>query len=638
MPASPEPMGTVDVALAHAARLLETHPDLALEQTDEILRVAPSHAVATLLRGLALGRNGHGQDAATALRESVTIDPNLVDGWRALGDQLLANGDATGANAAYAQHIKVATRDPRLLEPAAALCENRIAVAETLLRTHLKSFPTDVPAIRMLAEVAARLGRYDDAEKLLDRCLELAPSFEAARHNYAIVLHRQHRWGEALREVEMLLSVDPANPGYRNLRAAIFARIGEGKQALEAYESVLAEFPRQPKVWMSYGHTLRTAGRREDCLKAYRRSIELSPKLGEAYWSLANLKTVKFSENDLDAMRGQLERKDLTVEERFHFHFALGKALEDAGEYARSFEHYAEGNSLRRSVITYDAADLSSHVSRCKALFTRSFFDERAGQGSEAPDPIFIVGLPRAGSTLLEQILSSHSQIEGTQELPELITLARRLGERRSRAQESKYPGVLATLEPQELKALGEQYLERTRIYRKTRAPFFIDKMPNNFMHVGLIRLALPNAKIIDARRHPLACCFSGYKQHFARGQHFTYSLEDIGRYYRDYVELMAHFDQTLPAGTLHRVIYEDLVDDTEAQLRQLLDFLGLPFEERCLSFHATERAVRTASSEQVRKPIYRDGVDHWRHYEPWLDPLKRALGPALEAWPRAAA
>lgn len=637
MPVSPEPMGTMDVALAHAARLLDARPALALEQTGEILKVAPGHPLATLLRGLALGQTGKGAAAAETLREALALDPNLVDGWRSLGDQLMANGDVDGANAAYARHIKVSTRDPRLLEPAAALCENRLAVAESLLRTHLKAFPTDVPAIRMLAEVGARLGRYDDAENLLSRCLELAPSFEAARHNYAVVLHRQHRWGEALHEVELLLSVDPDNPGYRNLQAAIFARIGEGKQSIEAYTRVLAEYPRQPKVWMSYGHALRTAGRREECVKAYRRSIELSPKLGEAYWSLANLKTVSFTPADLDTMRAQLEREDLTVEERFHFQFALGKALEDAGQYAASFQHYAEGNRLRRSVVTYDAADLSTHVRRCEALFTRPFFEERAGQGAQAADPIFIVGLPRAGSTLLEQILSSHPAVEGTQELPELITMARRLGERRTRAAATKYPEVLASLGAGDLRALGEQYLERTRIYRKTDKPFFIDKMPNNFMHVGLIRLALPNARIIDARRHPLACCFSGYKQHFARGQHFTYDLADIGHYYRDYVALMEHFDRVQP-GKVHRVLYEEMVDDTEAQVRALLDYCGLPFDERCLRFHATERAVRTASSEQVRKPIYRDGIDHWRHYEAWLEPLKQALGPALLAGPRAAA
>ena len=637
MPVSPDPKGTVDVALAHAAHLLNVRPVLALEQTEEILKVAPEHPLATLLRGLALGQNGRGIEAAAALREALALDPNLVDGWRALGDQLLANGDTDGANAAYARHIKVATRDPRLLEPAAALCENRLAVAESLLRAHLKSFPTDVPAIRMLAEVGARLGRYDDAEKLLARCLELAPSFEAARHNYAVVLHRQHRWGDALREVELLLSVDPDNPGYRNLQAAIFARIGEGRQSIAAYEGVLSEYPRQPRIWMSYGHALRTAGRREDCVKAYRRSIELSPKLGEAYWSLANLKTVRFTADDLDTMPGHPESKDLTVQERLPIPRAFGKAFEDAGDYAASFQHYAEGNQLRRSIVTYDAADLSAHVQRSKALFTREFFEERAGQGAPSSEPIFIVGLPRAGSTLLEQVLSSHPLVEGTQELPELITMARRLGERRTRAQATKYPDVLATLDAEELRSLGERYLERTRIYRKTGKPFFIDKMPNNFMHAGLIRLALPNARIIDARRHPLACCFSGYKQHFARGQHFTYSLEDIGRYYCDYVELMTHFEQVQP-GKIHRVEYETMVEHTESQVRALLEYCGLPFDERCLRFHDNERAVRTASSEQVRRPIYKDGIDHWRHYEPWLGPLKAVLAPLLEGGPRAAA
>ncbi len=614
MSSAPEPVGTLEVALKHTARLLESDPAVAIEQAREILQAAPAHPLATLFIGVAhrrlgdiaasleileplasvqpgwapahyelgvtLGLAGRGEQAVEALRRAVHLKPDIGDAWRMLADHLTAMGDTQGADAAYANHIKAATRDPRLLAPAAALCENRIAEAEAMLRAHLKRRPTDVAAIRMLAEVAARLGRYEDAEGLLERGLELAPGFTAARHNYAVVLHRQNKSAAALAEIGRLLAVEPRNPGFRNLHAAVLARIGEFDQAIHAYAEVLADYPGHARMWMSYGHALKTAGRREDCIDAYRKSIELAPGLGEAYWSLANLKTFRFTTGDCAAMREQLTRPDLTAEDRFHFHFALGKALEDAALYEESFAHYAEGNSLRRKGIPYDADETSAHVRRTRAFFTPGFFAERARWGSPARDPIFIVGLPRAGSTLVEQILSCHSAVEGTMELPDVIGIARHLGGRERKSDASKYPEVLATLGAADLRALGERYLSQTRIQRKTAAPNFIDKMPNNWAHVGLIHLMLPNARIIDARRHPMSCCFSGFKQHFARGQHFTYSLEDIGRYYRDYVELMAHFDEVLP-GRVHRVIYERMVEDTEAEVRRLLEYCGLAVRGR---------------------------------------------------------
>jgi tetratricopeptide (TPR) repeat protein len=606
MSADPEPRGTLELALAHAARLLERQPAAAVEQAHEILKVIPNQPHAMWL---------------------------LATAWRGIGDQLTAMGDETGADQAYAQSIRYSSNDPRLMAAATHLCEGRIAPAETLLREHLKRHPTDVAAIRMLAEVAARLGRYADAETLLTRCLELAPGFLPARHNLALVLLREQKVEAALAEVERTLAAEPRNPGYRNLKAAVLGRLGEQERAIEVFAQVLAEFPHQPKVWMSYGHALKTAGRTRESVDAYRKCIELAPDCGESYWSLANLKTFRFSPQEVEAMQVQLARPELADADRFHFDFSLGKALEDQRNFAESFEHYSRGNALRRKGIQYSAEENTEHVRRSRAVLTREFFADRVGFGTAAADPIFVVGLPRAGSTLVEQILSSHSQVEGTMELPDIIGIARALGGRKLRSQASKYPEVLATLEMKEFQALGEQYLSQTRIQRKSGAPFFIDKMPNNFAHIGLIHLALPNARIIDARRHPLGCCFSGFKQHFARGQHFTYSLEDIGRYYRDYVELMDHFDEVLP-GRVHRVHYERMIDDTEGEVRRLLEYCGLPFEEKCLRFHENERAVRTASSEQVRTPIYREGVDHWRNYEPWLGPLKQALGPALEAYP----
>ena len=513
---------------------------------------------------------------------------------------------------------------PRLIAAAVALNENDLPRAEPLLREHLKADPLDVAAIRMFAELAGRIGRYRDSESLLRRALELSPAFTAARANLALVLYRQNRPEEAIAELNQVLAEEPDNAGHTNLQAAALGRLGEFEDAIALYEKVLAQAPRQPRVWMSFGHMLKTVGRTADGVAAYRKALELMPELGEAWWSLANLKTVKFTDQDIAAMQSALERGDIAVEDRFHLDFALGKALEDRGEAAASFAHYDAANALRRTRLDYQASDTTRFVDQLIALATPEFFAERAGQGCDAPDPVFILGMPRAGSTLVEQILSSHSLIEGTSELPDIPTLARRDGE---------YPRGLPDLTGEQLRALGEEFLQRTRIQRKTDRPLFIDKLPNNWVHTVFIRLILPNAKIIDARRHPLGCCFSNYKQHFAKGQAFSYSLADMGHYYADYVRLMAHLDRVQP-GLVHRVIYEDMVDHTEAEVRRLLDYVGVPFEEACLSFHQTERAVRTASSEQVRRPIFREGTEAHVPFEPFLGDLRKALGLVLDAYP----
>jgi len=485
----------------------------------------------------------------------------------------------------------------------------------------------------MLAEVAARYGRTDDARKLLERCLELAPGFSAARYNYAVLLHRLNDPERSLLEIERLLAANPRNPSYRNLHAVLLSRVGEYARSVRVYAALLEEYPSNSKLWLSYGHVLKTEGRQSESIEAYRRSIGFDPSSGEAYWSLANLKTFRFSAADLEAMRAQLARADLDTDSRLQFEFAFGKACEDSANYAESFEHYEKGNALQRSAHPYDAALNTRRIQRLMRTFTREFFADRAGWGCASPDPIFIVGMPRAGSTLLEQILSSHSAVEGTTELPEMITMAKDLRAQAGTADIAVYAEVLATLSAAEIRAMGERYLERTRIHRKTERPFFIDKMPNNFLHLGMIQTVLPNAKVIDARRHPLGCCFSNFKQFYARGQNFSYSLADMGSYYRDYVELMAHFDAVLP-GRVHRVLYERTVEDTEAEVRRVLDYCGLPFEPECLRFFENDRPVRTASAEQVRRPIYREGVEQWRNYEPWLGPLVDALGPVLTAYP----
>jgi predicted Zn-dependent protease len=618
--------------LAHASRLLAVKPAVAAEQACEILKVVPRQPEALLILGHARAMVGDVDGAIDALTRAVSLRVDLPDAWLALADQLRLRGDAEAADRAYARYIKAATRDPRLLGAASALCDNRIPEAEAVLRAHLEQHPNDVAALRMLAEVAARLLRYSDSQRLLERCLELAPSFDAARHNYATVLNRQGRSAEALAQCVRLLAKEPHNPGYRSLHAGISANLGDYTQAITAYESVLREYPQQPKLWMSYGHALRTTGKVPESIAAYRRALSLESTLGEAWWSLANLKTFRFSEADVSAMRRALARTELAEEDRLHFEFALGKALEDAASYEQSFAHYAAGNALRRSQHGYDPEENSRFVSRSKQLLTREFFAARAGAGADARDPIFIVGLPRAGSTLIEQMLASHPLVEGTMELPQLPKLARELAGPKQE-EEGTFLKRLAALSRDELRALGERYLAETRIMRKTEAPYFIDKMPNNCMYVGLIHLMLPNAVIIDARRHPLACGFSCFKQHFARGQWFTYGLEDLGRYYRDYVELMAHFDAVLP-GKVGRVFYEALIAEPESELRRLLAHCGLPFEPACLRFYENERAVRTASSEQVRQPIFHEAVEHWRHYQPWLEPLQQSLGNVLTDYP----
>jgi tetratricopeptide (TPR) repeat protein len=511
---------------------------------------------------------------------------------------------------------------PRLIEAAAAMHDDRLDVAERILKPHLKDDPFDVRAIRMLAELAARIGRLKDSEALLRRALEIDPNFTSARANLAMVLGRLGRAAEAIELLDDILEAEPDRVGHLNLKAATLGRLGDFEQALGFYEQVLERAPNQPRVLLSYGHMLKTVGRLDDAIGAYRKAGGINPQLGDAWWSLANLKTVRFSDVDIEAMRGALAHDDLKDGDRFHLEFALGKAFHDLGQSDEAFAHYSAGNSLRRQYHPFSAGHLSQLVDRSIELFTEEVIT-RAG-GDPAPDPIFIVGMPRAGSTLVEQILASHSLVEGTAELPDMPAIARGRG---------KYPTAAIELGADERRAAGAEYLKRSAVQRHTDRPFFVDKLPNNWLFAPFIQLILPNAKIIDARRHPLACCMSNFRQHFARGQDFTYDLTDLGNYYSDYVRLMAHVDAAMP-GRVHRVIYERMIDDTEEEVRALLAYCGLEFEPACLEFYNTERAVRTPSAQQVRQPIYRDSGDEWRRYGAHLDPLRDALGPVLDAYP----
>ncbi|QCB53384.1 tetratricopeptide repeat protein [Sphingopyxis sp. PAMC25046] len=595
---------TLDQALANARQLLNGQPGAALAQARAIIDAVPVSAAAHRL-------------AAQALR---------------------ALGREDEAQAASLAAVSATVHDEAMVAAALALTENRLPDAEGALRQRLREDATDVAAIRMLAEVAGRIGRYEDAEKLLSRALQLAPGFGAARANLATVYYKQNRFAEAAETLDAVLGDDPENPAHANLRAAALGRIGGYDEALALYEELTRRFPDHAKLWMSYGHMLKTVGRQEDGIAAYRRALASDPGLGEIWWSLANLKTIRFGPEERAAMEAALvatkPQGDARADDRLHLHFALGKAYDDDREYEPAFRHYVAGNAIRSGQLGYRAVETSAAVDAIIAACTPEFFDARADAGDPAPDPIFILGMPRAGSTLIEQILSCHSAIEGTMELPDIPALALGLG-REVKQDGRRWIEALAETPHEQLAELGAAFLERTAIQRKTDKPFYIDKLPNNWLYIAFIRLILPNAKIIDARRHPLDCCFSNFRQHFAKGQAFSYGLADVGSYYRDYVRLMAHIDAVQP-GRVHRVIHEALLDDPEAEVRALLTWLEQPFEDTCMSFHANARAVRTASSEQVRRPINRDGVGQWRPYEKWLDPLKEGLGPVLTAYPAA--
>jgi len=659
----------IDLRLMRVAALLDSDPPAAAREAAEILKAHPGHPAATLLLGTAhrscgdpqaaaavfahlaaaqpdsaliqleLGRTlaaqGRDTDALTALTRAVELEPDLAEAWRELSATHAARGDTAACDVAYAHFNRLALPSQHLAEAGVALANNRLAAAESLLRRQLAHSPQDVAAMRMLAQIAAEREDYAQAERLLQECLKLAPGYSQARFDLARILHSQQKAAPILPLLERLLALEPQSLRYRTLQAAAYNLLGQNERSTQILSGLLAEFPGNELVWLYYGHALRTAGHLDQAIVAYRKSTDLKPGFGEAWFSLANLKTLRFSAGDIAAMQAQLAREDLQDNDRLQFEFALGKALEDAGEFAASFAHYARGNALRRAAVVYDPDSVTRLVQRTQTLYTQEFFTARAGFGSQAPDPIFIVGLPRSGSTLIEQILASHSQVEGTRELPDIPGFALELGALERAGVPPAYPQSVARLTQAQVTSLGERYLAQTRPHRLLGRPRFIDKMPINFFHIGLIHLMLPNARIIDARRSPLACCFSNFKQHFQTGLWFSYSLEDIGRYYRDYARLMAHFEAVLP-GRIHRVGYEDLVADLEGEVRRLLEYCGLPFEEQCLRFHETRRVVQTASSEQVRRPLYAEGIDQWRNFEPWLGPLKDALGDVASAEPAA--
>jgi tetratricopeptide (TPR) repeat protein len=577
-----------------------------------------------------LAAAGRSRDAVAPLKRALELNPRIGVAWRLLADIDLISGDLLEAQRNYDRMLCVVVPDPRLWAASTAMAVGRLEEADAALRTLLAAEPANLAAAHLMAEVSMRRGHVAAAESLLNHCLERAPKMHLARQALALILHRTGRHAETLAEVDRLLAHEPRNTRCRAIKAAVLTDTGDFAAAAEVTASILADFPDQPQAWLVHGNGLRTLGRFDDATAAYREGIALDPACAEAYWSLANLKAYRFSAEEQAAMAAMLAKPNLAPNQRSLLHFARAKADEDAGRDADAFAHYASANALQRQLRAYDPEATTAVVRRAKGLFTPAFFASRAGWGDPAADPIFIVGLPRSGSTLVEQILASHPAVEGTRELMDVQMMADWAA---SHAPDRPYPAPLADLPREAFTQLGHDYLARTRALRRTDRSRFIDKAPWNFQHVGLIQLMLPNARIVDVRRHPLGCCVSAFRQHFAGGSDFAYDLADLGRYYADYVELMAHYDAVLP-GRVIQVIYERLVGDTEGEVRRLLDALDLPFDPACLRFFENRRAVATPSSEQVRQPIYAGGVDDWRRFEPWLDPLKAALGPALAAYP----
>jgi tetratricopeptide (TPR) repeat protein len=538
-------------------------------------------------------------------------------------------GDAFAAAAARL-NIQRTIRSPAFRQLVERLQQQSPERAVDELRAYVAAHPDDPDGLALLAHMVAQHGRRREAADLLVRCVNLAPGFAAARFNYADLLFTLNRFSAALEQLDILLAQGPDNPLFRQLKAKVLESVGEYVQSREILASLAEENPHRADSWIEYGHALRAAGQQEQSISAYRRAIELNPTSGLAYANLANLKTFRFSDDDHIAMQKLLRQSNVAPDDRIKLQFALAKAHEDRGEYARAFDHYAKGNAAVRLRLSYDPDALTAGIRRTIAFFTPEFFAARRDAGCAAVGPIFIVGRQRSGSTLIEQILSSHSAIEGTAELPYIPDIVADIAEVEGPRGGAEYFESLAKLPPETLRALGEQYLQRAALHRKMGRSHFTDKNPGNHFHVGLIALILPNAKIIDARRNPAAVCWSQFTHHFTMT---NLRLTEFARAYRDYVEVMAHFDSVLP-GRIHRVIYERLVDDPEAEVRRLLEYLGLPFEESCLRFYETERAVLTPSSEQVRRPVTKEAVDHWRHFEPWLGPMLQTLGPVFANYP----
>jgi tetratricopeptide (TPR) repeat protein len=614
------------LALAIAQRFLGKVPD-ALQTLAALQHHHPRFSRLHEERGRCFVELRRAAEAIEAFEAAVELNHALPGSWSMLEGLYRMRGEPAKAQAAAAQTSGLRALPQEIVIASGLFADGDVEAAEALVRGYLTQHGDHIEAMRLLARIGMAHKVYLDAQILLAAVLERAPGYTAARTEYAFVLLELHRFREAQRELERLLKDDPQNVALKSFYAASCAGLGEHERSIALYRELLTGGRADAEVYLSIGHAQKTLGQGAAAIDSYREAARIRADFGDAYWSLANLKTYRFTDEELARIGRRVQDPATELIDRYHLCFALGKALEDNGDFAGAFRNYALGNELKRPECRYRAEVVETNTREQIRVCSADFFAQRIGWGDPAPDPIFIIGLPRSGSTLLEQILASHSQVEGTQELPDVQQIVTRLRGFNSDAGDPRYPRILASLSAQDFRELGAQYLAGTRVYRSGR-PYFIDKMPNNFRHLGLIHLMLPNAKIIDARREPMACCFSNFKQLFANGQEFTYSIEDIARYYRTYLELMAHWRAVLP-GRILKVQHEDVVADLEGSVRRLLDFCGLPFERECLAFHETKRSVRTASSEQVRRGLYREGLEQWRNFEPWLAPLAQALGDA---------
>ena len=599
--------------------------DAALAQLTRLKALLPENGRAHQEEGHAYRDMGRHENALRSYARACRFNPALMASWRGQLEILNRRGRLREAAQVRAQLEYLKQLPQPLVIVIDLISQGKLLKAENLCRNFLRKTPHHVEGMRLLADIGIRFGVLADAEFLLESARQFDPKNVRVHIDYIQALRKRQKFAKALTQAGQLLETSPGNPQFRSIYAIECMQTGHYKEALSLFDKVLEQMPGDPITLTSKGHAYKTLGRYDEAVASYRAALESQPRHGEAWYSLSNLKVYSFSDRELERMHAQARNRELPHADRVHLSFALGKAYEDRNDFETSFRFYEQGNRSKKNASAYDADKMTEELCAQHRVCTAEMLSRGDRAGHSAGDPIFVLGLPRAGSTLLEQILSSHSRVDGTLELPNIVSLAQQLRRRGRMGPEPDYPGILAALSDDELNEFGQQYIEDTRIHRRS-APFFVDKMPNNFRHIALIHLILPNAKIIDARRHPMACGFSGYKQLFAEGQQFTYDLADLGQYYRDYVELMDHWDAVLP-GKVLRVQYEDVVGDLETQVRRILDHCGLEFEPECLSFYRTERAVRTPSSEQVRQPIFKSGLDYWRNYELWLDPLKVALG-----------
>lgn len=603
----------------------------AMATLDRLKALSPRFSRMLQERGLCFVALKDAPRAIDALLRAVNINPALPMSWQMLVGVYRLSGDPENA-AIAAEHVAaLGGLRPPVVAATSLFADGDLAPAEEIVRGVLRQHGDDIEAMRLLAKIGMAREVFDDAELLFDAVLARVPGHRAARHEYAQCLIQRHKYAAAQAEIATLLAADPNDTAYRALAATAAVGVGDNEGAIELYRALLADVPESPDVYLWLGHALKTVSRVPEAIVAYRGAAAARPGFGDAYWSLANLKTYRFPDAEVTAMAAAEAAPATPPDDRIHLAFALGKAHEDRADFARSWDYYARGNALKAAESRYRPEIIEANTVQQIDVCTPAFFARRAGWGDPRPDPIFIVGLPRSGSTLIEQILASHSAVEGTQELADIQRIVLDLQGRDPDLDNPRYPAVLAKMTAQDFAAAGERYLADTRAYRTDR-PFFIDKMPNNFRHIGLIHLMLPNARIIDARREPMACCFSNLKQLFAHGQEFAYGIDHIARYYRTYLDLMRHWDEALP-GRVLRVQHEDVVGDTEGSVRRILDYLGLPFEPGCLAFHETKRSVRTPSSEQVRQPIFRDSLDQWRNFTTELAPLRAALGDAIDTY-----